>query len=358
MPLFFISAESAAAFLISPSEQNVEFSPGGTEKIELTVMNNDHIRLELSVEALPLWLDPSVQSELMQSVQLNDSRIVFAPSEYSKTVAITLTFPATLSKSGIHEIRIPVTEAGSTGQVGSRASNVMRLLVHVNDEFVLFSDADSSLSDITSEQPVPPPILPLIPSPIQPNQRLVEGQITEAKKSALQVTDSNSLGTLKQPANSSASEPNHAETASTDSVKERPLVQNSKLPLLLLGGLLIFLLGSFAGPQLISRFAHPIEAVFFFVPSVKQGNIMPCKLLVKNKSIKSLYGVKLFLQVKDLAGNVVTKVQPPPVTIRPGEEMISIPLQTKNLPKGNYLFEIYTKHDSKTMRSFANAALF
>ena len=143
--LFFfiiLISSSVSAFLISPPVLNVKYEPSVKNTYEVFIINNEDKTMELNT-----IVDYKCFSDLF-SVNLNTDKLIFSEGEYKKGFNFDLSLPSNLP-TGKYEIRVGAEERLSSGMLGLKVANMVRIIIDNGGNLV---SCDGVSSNVTSNE--------------------------------------------------------------------------------------------------------------------------------------------------------------------------------------------------------------
>lgn len=122
-----ILVQQAAALGITPGKKNIDFEPGKTQEVDITVINSEK-------EAKTVNLKP--KGKLKNNIELSKNQVEFSKGEKRKSLTYTLNIPESLEEPGRHQSKIKATQKGKNIQagettVGSRVAVISKVNIDV-----------------------------------------------------------------------------------------------------------------------------------------------------------------------------------------------------------------------------------
>lgn len=310
----------ATAFLISPAKIELTFEPNAVQTIPLQIVNNALTvqTLEVSIQDYLLQAE-SLKQQLRQAITVDQTAVTFQAGEAEKSVTVQIRFPAMLSSAGTHEVRVAVTEAATQGHVGSRASNVLRILITVPQQYAMQQGAQQPIS-VPAQQPTPTPVQPMpLPSESMPEEEPMEFA----------------------------------------AVPEEP-EGGSIVPIFLFFLLLILVgAGTYFAPLLLTELRNKVVAMSFFVQSVRRGQIGKILVLLDNKAHLPAQQVTIEILIRNSKRAVVHAIRPAPFTISPlSRHRSEYNWETSYFPPDNYIFELAVHYHKERLDMVTYAQVY
>ena len=139
---FILTSSSVSAFLISPPVLNVNYESGSKNTYEVFIINNEDKTMELNT-----IVDYKCFSDLF-SVNLNTDKLIFNEGEYKKGFNFDLSLPSNLPV-GKYEIRVGAEERLSSGMLGLKVANMVRIIIDNGGNLI---SCDGVSSNVTSNE--------------------------------------------------------------------------------------------------------------------------------------------------------------------------------------------------------------
>ena len=143
--LFFfiiLICSGVSAFLISPPVLNVKYESGVKNTYEVFVINNEDKSMELTT-----IVDYKCFNNLF-NVNLNTDKLIFIEGEYKNGFNFDLSLPSNLPV-GKYEIRVGAEERLSSGMLGLKVANMVRVIIDNGGDYV---SCDGVSSNVTSSE--------------------------------------------------------------------------------------------------------------------------------------------------------------------------------------------------------------
>lgn len=338
LPFFFLMfLPSALAFLISPPQIDIEFQPGLTATYQLRVTNNAKIATDLKVEVLDFRLPTeALKQELRNAVTVDTAVVSFTPADTERVVNINVKLPQLLSQAGTHELRIAVTEkAPEGGNLGAQASNAMRLLITVPQQYAAKSESpDQSAAAV---QPVATPV----PTPV------ANPPPTQTPPPAVAPTPLPAAALPEETADLSI-------VADAPAAKRNDALTITIILFLMLAGAAVYFF-----PLLTAEFSTPISLLCFFVPSVRRGQQSTMVLRMMNNARWSPRIIQIEIAVRTANRTPVHTIRPELFRIPPqAKHELELPFDTSSLAPGTYLFEMVLRTGRQQIPMMTYAQVF